>query len=72
MYTILTVTVRAGSRLPKASKMLITAKISTIAQNSFERLPLKFKDESFAAIKIFQKKFFGGNFSGNEPKIDQK
>ena len=28
----LTVTVRAGSRLPKPSKMLITAKMSTVAQ----------------------------------------
>ena len=29
---ILTVTVRAGSRLPKSSKMLITAEMSTKAQ----------------------------------------
>ena len=29
---LLTVTVRAGSRLPKSSKMLITVDMSTIAQ----------------------------------------
>ena len=55
--TILTVTERAGSRLPKSSKMLITAEMSTIAQKWLKRLPLKFKDESFGAIKFFQKKF---------------
>ena len=55
----LTVTVRARSRLPKSSKMLITAEMSTIAQKWLERLPLKFKDESFGAIKMFQKNSFG-------------
>ena len=33
---------------------------------------LKFKGESFGAIKISPKNFFGGNFTGNEPKIDRK
>ena len=32
LLKILTVTVRAGSRLPKSSQMLITAEMSTIAQ----------------------------------------
>ena len=53
----LTVTVRAGRRLPKSSKMLITAEMSTIAQKWLKRLPLKFKDESFGAIQMFQKFF---------------
>ena len=35
----LTVTVRAGSRLPKSSKMLITAEMSTVAQNSSRDSP---------------------------------
>jgi len=39
----LTVTVQAGSRLPKSSKMLITAEMS-----------MKFKAESFGSIKMFQ------------------
>ena len=34
--------------------------------------PRKFNDESFGAMKFFQKKFFDGNITGNEPKIDQK
>ena len=67
----LTVTVQAGSRLPKSSEMLITVKISTIAEKLFEKL-LKFKDESFDAIKIFKNFFFSENFTGNEPKIDRK
>ena len=53
----LTATERAGSRLPKSSKMLITAEMSTIAQKLLKRLPLKFKNESFGAIKIFRRKF---------------
>ena len=48
---ILTVTVRASSRLPKS--------LSKIAQNSS-------KDKSFDAIKMFEKKFFVGNFTGND------
>ena len=51
----LTVTVQADSRLPKYSKMLITAEMSTIAQKWLKRLPLKFKDDSFGAIKMSQK-----------------
>ena len=47
----LTATGRVDSRLPKSSKMLITAEISMIAQKLLKRLPLKFKDESFGAIK---------------------
>ena len=64
----LTVTVRAGSRLPKSSKMLITVEMSIIAQKWLKRLPLKFNDESSGAIKIF----VGGNFTGNEPKNGRK
>ena len=52
--------------------MLRTAEMSTIAQKLLKRLPLKFKNESFGAIKILEKYFFDGNFIGNEPKIDQK
>ena len=47
----------AGSRLSKSSKMLITTKMSTKAQELVKRLPLKFKNVSFGAIKIFQKNF---------------
>jgi len=36
--------------------MVITAKMITIAQNQLKRLPLKFKDEYFDAIKMFKKK----------------
>ena len=54
----LTVTVRTGSRLPKSSKMLIKAEMNTIAQKLLKRLPLKFKDKRFGAIKICQTKFF--------------
>ena len=54
----LTATERAGSGLPKSSKMHITAEMSTIAQKLLKRLPLKFENESFVAIKIFKKKFF--------------
>ena len=69
----LTATKRAGSRLPKSSKMLITTKMGTIAQKMLNRLLLKFKNESFGAMKNFRKKnFFGGNFTGNQPKIDRK
>ena len=46
--------------------------MSTIAQKWLMRLPLKLKDKSFAAIKISQKNFFGGNFTGNEAKNDRK
>jgi len=35
--------------------MLIIAEMSTIAQKWLKRLPLKLKDESFGAIKMFQK-----------------
>ena len=58
----LTVTVRAGSRLPKSSTMMIAAEMSTIAQKFLERLPLKFKEESFGATKFFQKIFFRRKF----------
>ena len=30
------------------------------------RLPPKFKGEPFGAIKMFDKNFFGGNFTGND------
>ena len=46
--------------------------MSTISQNLLKRLPLKFKNESFGAIKIFKNFFSGGNLTGNEPKIDRK
>ena len=52
--------------------MLIVAEMSTIVSKLLKRLPLKFKNESFGAIKFFQEKFFGGDFTGNEPKIDRK
>ena len=52
--------------------MLITAEMSKIAQEKLKRLSLKFKDESFDAIKMFEKNLFGGNFTGNEPKNDRK
>ena len=55
LATYLTVTVRAGSRLPKSSKMVIMAEMSKIAQKYLKRLPLKFKDESFDAIKCSKK-----------------
>ena len=54
---LLTATERAGSRLPKSSEMLITAGMSSIAQKWLKRLPLKFKNESFGAIKISKKNF---------------
>ena len=63
----LTVTVQAGSRLPKSSEMLIKVEISTIAEKLFEKL-LKFKDESFGAIKIF-KNFFSAKIS---PEMNRK
>ena len=66
MQIILTATGRAGSRLPKSSKMLITVEMSTIAQKCLKRLPLKFKDESFDAIKCSKKS------GGNGPKNDRK
>ena len=50
----LTATERAGSILPKSSKMLKTADMSTVAQKWLKRLPLNFKEESFGAIKISQ------------------
>ena len=59
---ILTVTVRAGKKLPKSSNMVITAKFSKIAQKQLERPPLKFKDEFFGALKMFEKNFFFGVF----------
>ena len=46
--------------------------MSKIAQKQLKRLPLKFKDESFGAIKMFEQNFFGGNLTGNEPKNDRK
>ena len=49
----LTATERAASRLPKSSKRLIPAEMSTIAQKLLKRLPLKFKMESFGAKKMF-------------------
>ena len=57
----LTVTVRAGSRLPKSSKMLITAEMSTIAQKSSREFALKFKNESFGGMKL-SKNFFRRKF----------
>ena len=69
MLGALTVTVRAGKRLPKSSKMLITAEMSTIAQKWLRRLPLKFKDESFGAMKMSQN-FFSAEISlGMNPKM---
>ena len=38
-FQVLTVTVRAGSRLPKSSKILIKAEMSTIAKMAQETLP---------------------------------
>jgi len=64
----LTVTIRTGSRLPKSFKMLITAELSTIAHKWLKRLHLKFKDESFGAIKISQNLFrrkFHRKMTGN-------
>ena len=52
---------RGGSILPKSSKLLITLKMSTIAQKLLKGLPLKFNDESFRAIKICQTKFFSAS-----------
>ena len=46
----------------QSSKMVLTAEMSKIAQ--------KFQDESFDAIKCSKKVFYGGNFTGNEPKND--
>ena len=67
----LTATERAASRLPKSSKMFITAEMSTIAQKLLERLP-EIQKQIFWCYKNFQKKFSGRNFTGNEPKIDWK
>jgi len=57
----LTAMERADRKLPKYSKMLIMAEMSTIAQKLLKRLPLKFKNESFGAmkivLKIFRRKF---------------
>ena len=70
---VLTVTERAGSKLPKSSKMVITAEMSKIAQKQLKnRLPLKFKNEYFGARKMFEKVFFVVNFTGNELKNDRK
>ena len=65
----LTATGRAGSRLPKSSKGLITAEMSKIAQEKLKRLSLKFKDESFGARKIFQAKFFSAEIL---PEMNRK
>ena len=61
-----------GTSWPKSSQMMIMAEMSTKAQKKLNGPPLKFKDESFGAIKFFKKSFFNGNFTGKEPKIDQK
>ena len=34
------------------------------------KIAQKFQDESFDAIKCSKKVFYGGNFTGNEPKND--
>ena len=69
----LTVTVQADSRLPKSSKMLIMAEMSTIAQKYLKRPPSEIQRRIFWYNKIFPKKiFFEGNVTGNEPEIDQK
>lgn len=49
--------------------MLITAEMSTVAQKSPKRLPLKFKDEFLGVINFinFPKNFFGVNFTGISP-----
>ena len=65
----LTVTVRAGSRLPKSSLMLITAEMSTIAQKRCKRPPWNSKTNVLVSKQKF---FFAGNFTGNEPKNDRK
>ena len=38
-------------------------------QKWLKRLPLKFKDKYFGAIKMFEKFFSAGNFTGNEPQM---
>ena len=52
----LTVTVRARSRLPKSSKMLITAEMSTIAKNK-EETPPEIQRQIFWCNKNFPKNF---------------
>ena len=66
-FQFLTVTVRAGSRLPKSSKMVITAEISKIAQTLLKRLYLKFENESFGAIKFSEK-----NSAEISPEMNRK
>ena len=65
---VLTVTVQAGSRLPKSSKMVKTAEMSKTAPDSPSRLTLEFEDEPFSAIKMFE------NFSSAEtsPEMNRK
>ena len=66
----LTVTERAGSRLPKSSKMLITAERSTIAEKIAQETPPEIQRRIFWCNKIFpKKKFFDGSFIGNEPEM---
>ena len=64
----LTVMGRAGSRLPKSSKMLITTEMSTIAQETSPEI----QRGIFWCYKKFPKLIFGGNFTGSEPNIDRK
>ena len=69
----LTATGRAAS--PRTAKILENGDNGRNDHDSskkVKRLPMKFNDESFSAMKIIQNKFFGGNFTGNEPKIYQK
>ena len=58
-FVTLTPTGPSGSRLPKYSKMPITAEMNAIAEKQLKRLPLKFQGGTSGAIKIFRKKKFG-------------
>ena len=43
--------------------------MNVIAQKKHKRLPLKFQDETFGAIKFFRKFFLGERFTGSAPEI---
>ena len=60
--THLTVALMLGKSVPKVSKMAITAEMNAIAQKKLKRLPVKFQDETFGAIKNFRIFFFGWTF----------
>ena len=59
-----------GTSWQKTAKTQLTGN-EHVSLKMAEEIPLKFKDESFGAIKMSPKNF-DGNFTGNEPKNDRK